>query len=179
MSQLNREWRIIWLLRISTFCIRIIDKAYGVTCQIYGSILHPILRISHYRERWPIISTHVSHVDSRLSDECEKTCSTQYVKGTTNSGSRPTYFFTIFWSGKNYVSNIPISSVATKDLSFQRQSKNITRYTENTLHRRKIKMVNARLLVQQSTHLVHPNSSFRLSYLLRRFLWKKREIDNT
>ena len=42
MSQLNREWRIIWLLRISTFCIRIVEKACGITCQIYGSISHPI-----------------------------------------------------------------------------------------------------------------------------------------
>ena len=49
----------------------------------------------------------------------------------------------------------------------------IQRYTENTLHRRKIEMVNARLLVQQFTHPVHPNSSYRLSYLLRQF------VDNT
>ena len=48
----------------------------------------------------------------------------------------------------------------------------IQRYTENTLHRRKIEMVNARLLVQQFTHPVHPNSSYRLSYLLRRFVEK-------
>ena len=42
-----------------------------------------MLRISHYRERWPIISTHASHVDFRLSDnECGRTCSTQHVKGT-------------------------------------------------------------------------------------------------
>ena len=43
------------------------------------------------------------------------------------------------------------------------------RYTENTLHRRKIEMVNAPLLVQQFTHPVHPNSSNHLSYLLRQF----------
>ena len=52
---------------------------------------------------------------------------------------------------------------------------NTKRYTENTLHRRKIEMVNARLLVKQFTHPVHPNSSFRLSYLLRQWLWTKRE----
>ena len=85
-----------------------------------------------------------------------------------------------------YVSNIlisvhylPISSVATKDLSFQRLviskaiKENTERYTENTLHRQKIEMVNARLLVQQFRHPVHPNSSYRLSYLLRQF------VDNT
>ena len=49
----------------------------------------------------------------------------------------------------------------------------IQRYTENTLHRPKSEMVNARLLVQQFTHTVHPNSSYRLSYLLRQF------VDNT
>ena len=51
-------------------------------------------------------------------------------------------------------------------------NKKIQRYTENTLHRRKIEMVNARLLVQQFTHPVHPNSSYRLSYLLRQFVDK-------
>ena len=65
---------------------------------------------------------------------------------------------------------LPISSVATKDLSFQRQSKNTKRYTEKTLHRRKIEMVNAPLLVQQFTHPVHPNNSYRLLYLIRQFL---------
>ena len=34
-------------------------------------------------------------------------------------------------------------------------------------------MVNAPFLVQQFTHPVHPNSSYRLSYLLRQF------VDNT
>ena len=47
---------------------------------------------------------------------------------------------------------------------------NTERYTENTLHRRKIEMVNARLLVQQFTHPVHLNSSYRLLYLLRQFV---------
>ena len=36
-------------------------------------------------------------------------------------------------------------------------------YTENTLHRRKTEMVNAPLLVQQFTHPVHLNNSYRLS----------------
>ena len=53
---------------------------------------------------------------------------------------------------------------------------NTERYTENTLHRRKIEMVNARLLVQQFTHLVHPNSSYRLSYLLRQFVDKTGKV---
>ena len=52
----------------------------------------------------------------------------------------------------------------------------IQRYTENTLHRRKIEMMNARLLVQQFTHPVHPNSSYRLSYLLRQFEDKMEKI---
>ena len=52
------------------------------------------------------------------------------------------------------------------------------RYTENTLHRRKIEMVNAPLLVQQFTHVVHPNSSYRLSYLLRQFVDKTGKIYN-
>ena len=72
---------------------------------------------------------------------------------------------------------LPISSVVKKDLSFQRQSK-IQRYTENTLHRRKIEMANARLLVQYFTHPVHPNSSYRLSYLLRQFVDKTGKICN-
>ena len=51
-------------------------------------------------------------------------------------------------------------------------------YTENTLHRRKVEMVNAPLLVQQFTHTVHPNSSYRLSYLLRQFVDKTGKIRN-
>ena len=54
----------------------------------------------------------------------------------------------------------------------------IQRYTQNTLHRRKIEMVNAPLLVQQFTHPVHPNSSYRLSYLLRHFVDKTGKIRN-
>ena len=54
----------------------------------------------------------------------------------------------------------------------------IQRHTENTLHRRKIEMVNAPLLVQQFTHPVHPNSSYRLSYLLRQFVDKTGKIRN-
>ena len=50
----------------------------------------------------------------------------------------------------------------------------IQRYTENTLHRRKIEMVNAPLVVQQFTHLMHPNSSYRLMYLLPAIF-----VDNT
>ena len=49
---------------------------------------------------------------------------------------------------------------------FRSGSVNVRKTTaENTLHRRKIEIVNARLLVQQFTHPVHPNSSYRLSYL--------------
>ena len=95
----------------------------------------------------------------------------QYVKGTTNSGTRSTYFKCTDFSTTYHRS----AQLAKEDLSFQRQSKNTKRYTENTLHRRKIEMVNARLLVQQFTHPVHPNSSFRLSYLLRQFLRTGRE----
>ena len=54
----------------------------------------------------------------------------------------------------------------------------IQTYTENTLHRRKIEMLNARLLVQQFTHPVHPNSSYRLSYLLPQFVDKTGKICN-
>ena len=57
-------------------------------------------------------------------------------------------------------------------------SQRIQRYTENTLHRRKIEMVNARLLVQQFTHPVHPNSSYRLSNLLQQFVDNTEEIRN-
>ena len=52
------------------------------------------------------------------------------------------------------------------------------RYTEITLHQRKIEMVNARLLVQQFTHPAHPNSLYRLSYLLRQFVDKTGKICN-
>ena len=54
----------------------------------------------------------------------------------------------------------------------------IQRYTENTLNRQKIEMVNAPLLVQQFTHPVHPNRSYRLSYLLRQFVDKTGKIRN-
>ena len=57
-------------------------------------------------------------------------------------------------------------------------SQRIQRYTENTLHRQKIEMVNARLLVQQFTHPVHPNSSYRLSNLLQQFVDNTEEIRN-
>ena len=58
---------------------------------------------------------------------------------------------------------------------------NTKRYTENTLHRRKLEMVNARLRVQQFTHPVHPNinSSYRLSYLVRQFVDKTGKIRYT
>ena len=54
----------------------------------------------------------------------------------------------------------------------------IQRYTEYTLHRQKIEMVNTPLLVQQFTHPVHSNSSYRLSYLLREFVDKTGKIRN-
>ena len=52
------------------------------------------------------------------------------------------------------------------------------RYTENTLNRRKLEMVNAPLLVQQFTYPVHPNSSYRHSYLLRQFMDKTGKVRN-
>ena len=101
---------------------------------------------------------------------------TQHVKGTTNSGTRPTYFKYTDFSTTYHRS----AQLAKKDLSFQRQSKDTKRYTKNTLYRRKIEMVNARLRVQQFTHPLHPNSSYRLSYLLRQFFWvtRKNAIDS-
>ena len=111
MSQLNREYLTTQNLYILHPYRK--ESIYGKTCQIYGSISHPMLRISHYRERWPIISTHVSHVDFRLPDyECGRTCSTQHFKGITRSRTRTA-------------------------LVFQRKLKNTKRSTENTLHRRK------------------------------------------
>ena len=106
---------------------------------------------------------------------CGRTCSTQYFKGY--SGTRPTYFKYTDFSTTYHRS----AQLAKKDLSFQRLviskaiKENTKRYIENTLHRRKIEMVNA-LRVQQFTHPRHPNSSFRLSYLLRQFFFlTKRE----
>ena len=57
-------------------------------------------------------------------------------------------------------------------------NRRIQRYTEITFHRRKIEMVNVSLLVQQFTHPVYPNSSYRLSYLLRHFVDKTGKIRN-
>ena len=132
-----------------------------------------MLRTSHYREIWPIISTHVSHFWLRFSDnKCGRTCSIQHVKYTTNSCTRPTYFkYTNF-------STTYHRSAHFKDFSSRRQSEN-TKYKE--VYRKypslanKSRWVNARLRVPHFTHPAHQNSSFRLSYLLRQFLWAKRE----
>ena len=52
--------------------------------------------------------------------------------------------------------------------------KNTKRYTQNTLHRRNIEMVNARLRVQHFTHPVHPNSYTAFCICFGN-LWTKRE----
>ena len=59
-----------------------------------------------------------------------------------------------------------------------KSNQRIQMYTQNTLHRRKIEMMKAPLLVQQFTHPVHPNSSYRFSYLLRQFVDKTGKIRN-
>ena len=71
-----------------------------------------------------------------------------------------------------------LSAQLPRNTYYFKDNQIIQTYTENTLHRRKIKMVNARLLVQQFTHPVHPNSSYRLSYLLPQFVDKTGKICN-
>ena len=97
-----------------------------------------------------------------------------YFKGTTNSGTRLTYFkYTDFGTTYHRSAQLPRKTYQFKGISFQRQNTKVHRDTENTLHRRKLEMVYARLGVQQFTHPVHPNSSFRLSYLLRQLFVDK------
>ena len=88
--------------------------------------------------------------------------------------------FTIFLSEKflkytDFSTTYLSAQLPRKSYHFKGNQR-IQRYTENTLHRRKIEMVNAPLLVQQFTHPVHPNSLCRLSYLLRQFVDKTGKI---
>ena len=71
-----------------------------------------------------------------------------------------------------YLSTTYLSAQSPRKTYHFKGNQRIQRYTENTLHRRKLEMVNAPLLVQQFTHPVHPNSSYRLSYLLRQIVDK-------
>ena len=95
-------------------------------------------------------------------------------KNTTDIVIRPTYFKYINF-GTTYC-----RSAHFKDFSSRRQSENTKNkevlYTENTLHWRKIEMVNAPWC--SITHPVHPKSgSFLLSYLLRRQSGKNTKYD--
>ena len=133
-----------------------------------------MLHISHYRERWLYHFNSRIKVWSLLSDkECRKTymilLNMSRVRRTVVLDRRNA-LFTVFWSGK-IMSQIYWFQYTTY-LSAQLPRKTY-HFKGNTLHRRKIEMVNARLLVQQFMHPVHPNSSYRLSYLLRQF------VDNT
>ena len=140
-----------------------------------------MLRISRHRERWPIISTHVPRVflDLRLSDKkCGKTCSYSTCQGY--NGQCVTCFLRFSDPKKiclKYTdfSTTYLSAQLSRKTYHFKDNQRIQRYTENTLHRRKLEMVNAPLLVQQFTHAVHPNSSYRLSYPLRQFLCTRRE----
>ena len=159
------------------------QNLYILQCHIYGtSIAYPMLRISRHLEKRPTISTHVSRVflDLRLSDkECKNTCS--YSTCQECNGQCVTYFLR-FSDPKKLC--LKYTDFSTTYLSGQlprktyhfKGNQRIQRYTENTLHRRKMEMVNAPLLVQQFTHPVHPNSSYRLSHLLRQFVDKTGKI---
>ena len=79
-------------------------------------------------------------------------------------------------------SNILISVLSTIDQLIQRLfiSKAIREYKiQRGIH--KIPFIDEKIemgecsSMQQFTHPVHPKSSFRLSHLLRQFLWAKRE----
>ena len=145
-----------------------------------------MLRISRYQERSPIISTHVSRVDFRLSDkECGRTCSYSTCQGYNGQWYETYVTYFLRFSDPEQLC-LKCTDFSTTYLSAQllrktyhfKGNQRIQRYTENTLHRRKIEMVNAPLLVQQFTHPVHPNSSYRLLYLLRQFVDKMGKIRN-
>ena len=145
-----------------------------------------MLRISRHRERWPIISTHVSRVDFRLSDkECGNICSCSTCQGYNGQWylTYVTYFLrfsapeTLCHKYTDF-STTYLSAQLPRKTDHFKGNQRIQRYTENTLRRRKIEMVNAPLLIQQFTHPVHPNSSYRLSNLLRQFVDKTGKIRN-
>ena len=109
---------------------------YLATQNLY--ILHPYRResIRKYDLSFQLTYHTLAFAFQTISAEGH-ICSTQYVKNTTNSCTRPTYFkYTNF-------STTYHRSAHSKDLSSRRQSENTKRYTENTPYRRKIEMSNA------------------------------------